>query len=183
MSDSATPWAARLLCPWDFPGKNTGAGCHSLLQGMFWPSDKNQVSCIAGRFFTIWALGKPVSKEPNMQSPFSRLEPPTNRKCLETISCYHHHYVTLHCNVKAPVFISQINVQQKNTHKYSLNEITLTILFVTLFWIPKTLSGQGRQSISIGFINKLLNTELLASLCLYIFLIIYTEKYRMVNNM
>ena len=26
---------ARLLCPWDFPGKNTGAGCHSLLQGMF----------------------------------------------------------------------------------------------------------------------------------------------------
>ena len=25
----------RLLCPWDFPGKNTGVGCHSLLQGNF----------------------------------------------------------------------------------------------------------------------------------------------------
>ena len=25
----------RLHCPWDFPGKNTGAGCHSLLQGIF----------------------------------------------------------------------------------------------------------------------------------------------------
>ena len=25
----------RLLCPWDFPGKNTGAGCHFLLQGIF----------------------------------------------------------------------------------------------------------------------------------------------------
>ena len=25
----------RLLCPWDFPGKNTGVGCHSLLQGIF----------------------------------------------------------------------------------------------------------------------------------------------------
>ena len=24
----------RLLCPWDFPGKNTGAGCHFLLQGI-----------------------------------------------------------------------------------------------------------------------------------------------------
>ena len=24
----------RLLCPWDFPGKNTGVGCHSLLQGI-----------------------------------------------------------------------------------------------------------------------------------------------------
>ena len=23
----------RLFCPWDFPGKNTGVGCHFLLQG------------------------------------------------------------------------------------------------------------------------------------------------------
>ena len=27
--------AARLLCPWDSPGKNTGVGCHALLQGIF----------------------------------------------------------------------------------------------------------------------------------------------------
>ena len=26
---------ARLLCPWDSPGKNTGVCCHSLLQGIF----------------------------------------------------------------------------------------------------------------------------------------------------
>ena len=26
---------ARLLCPWDFPGKDTGVGCHFLLQGIF----------------------------------------------------------------------------------------------------------------------------------------------------
>ena len=26
---------ARLLCPWNFPGKDTGAGCHFLLQGTF----------------------------------------------------------------------------------------------------------------------------------------------------
>ena len=25
----------RLFCPWDFPGKNTGVGCHFLLQGIF----------------------------------------------------------------------------------------------------------------------------------------------------
>ena len=25
----------RLLCPWDSPGKNTGIGCHNLLQGIF----------------------------------------------------------------------------------------------------------------------------------------------------
>ena len=26
---------ARLLCPWDFPGKNIGVGCYFLLQGTF----------------------------------------------------------------------------------------------------------------------------------------------------
>ena len=33
----ATPWTeepARLLSPWDPPGKNPGAGCHALLQGI-----------------------------------------------------------------------------------------------------------------------------------------------------
>ena len=38
MSDSLWPHGlqpARLLCLWDFPGKNTGAGCHFLLQGIF----------------------------------------------------------------------------------------------------------------------------------------------------
>ena len=29
------PWPARLLCPWDSPGKNTGVGFHALLQGIF----------------------------------------------------------------------------------------------------------------------------------------------------
>ena len=26
---------ARLLCPWNSPGRNTGVGCHSFLQGIF----------------------------------------------------------------------------------------------------------------------------------------------------
>ena len=26
--------SAKLLCPWDFPGKNTGVGCHALFQGI-----------------------------------------------------------------------------------------------------------------------------------------------------
>ena len=28
-------WPTKLLSPWDSPGKNTGVGCHSLLQGIF----------------------------------------------------------------------------------------------------------------------------------------------------
>ena len=37
MSDSVGPHRrqpTRLLCPWDSPGKNTGVGCHFLLQCM-----------------------------------------------------------------------------------------------------------------------------------------------------
>ena len=36
VSDSLLPrrlYATGLLCPWDFPGKDTGMGCHFLLQG------------------------------------------------------------------------------------------------------------------------------------------------------
>ena len=29
------------LCPWDSPGKNTGAGCHALLQGIYPIQDSN----------------------------------------------------------------------------------------------------------------------------------------------
>ena len=32
---------ARLLCPWNFPGKNTGMGCHFLLQGIFLTQESN----------------------------------------------------------------------------------------------------------------------------------------------
>ena len=32
---------ARLLCPWDSPGKNTGVGCRYLLQGIFTTQGSN----------------------------------------------------------------------------------------------------------------------------------------------
>ena len=35
----------RLLCPWNFPGKNTRMGCHFLLQGSFWLMDLMHISC------------------------------------------------------------------------------------------------------------------------------------------
>ena len=109
VSDSVRPHRrqpTRLLCPWESPGKNTGVGCHFLLQcmnlksesevaqlyltlsdpmdcslpgssalgifqarvlergaiafsifsrGSSQPKDWTQVSCIVGRFFTVWA--------------------------------------------------------------------------------------------------------------------------------
>ena len=50
---SPTPWVhsdsmcpallppARLLCSWDFASKNTGVGCHFLLQGIFLTQESN----------------------------------------------------------------------------------------------------------------------------------------------
>ena len=39
-----TPWTApsKLLGPWDVPGKNTGVGSHSLLQGSSQPRDRTK---------------------------------------------------------------------------------------------------------------------------------------------
>ena len=39
--------SARLLCPWDFPGKNAGVACHALLQGIFLTQGLN--SCLLHR--------------------------------------------------------------------------------------------------------------------------------------
>ena len=52
---------SRFLCPWDFPGKNTGVGCHFLLQGIFLiqgssqPTDWTLVSCIVRWILYHWA--------------------------------------------------------------------------------------------------------------------------------
>ena len=45
---------ARLLCLWDSPGKNTGVGCHFLLQGIFLAQESN-----SGFFWTTKIGSKP----------------------------------------------------------------------------------------------------------------------------
>ena len=58
VSDSLWPHGlqpARFLCPWNFPGKNTGVGCHFLFHGIC-PTQVEQASLAspasAGRFLT-----------------------------------------------------------------------------------------------------------------------------------
>ena len=48
-------YPARLLCPLDFPGKNTGVGWHFLLQGTFPTRDRTCISCIGRRSLYHWA--------------------------------------------------------------------------------------------------------------------------------
>ena len=58
-----------LLCPWSFPGKNTGVGCHFLLQGVFLTQGSNpcllillhwQVDCVPPCH-----LGSPIWEDGN----------------------------------------------------------------------------------------------------------------------
>ena len=60
MFDFVLPYGlqpARLLCPWDSPGKNTGVGGWALLQEIFPTQGSNlcllHLPALAGRFFTI----------------------------------------------------------------------------------------------------------------------------------
>ena len=43
---------------WDFPGKNTGVGCHFFSRISSRHRDQIWVSCIVGRHFTIWVTRK-----------------------------------------------------------------------------------------------------------------------------
>ena len=52
--------------PWDSPGKNTGVGCHALLQGdLSDPGIKPTSPALAGKFFTtepIWEAKPAILK-------------------------------------------------------------------------------------------------------------------------
>ena len=55
---------ARLLCPWNSPGKNTAVGCHFLFQGIFPIQGSNPcllfLQHLVGGFFTTRPPGKPI---------------------------------------------------------------------------------------------------------------------------
>ena len=58
ISDSLWPHGQRSLAGYihgDSPGKNTGVGCHVLLQGIFPTQGSNPGLPHSGEFFTVWA--------------------------------------------------------------------------------------------------------------------------------
>ena len=71
----------RLLCPWAFPGKNTGVGCHFFSRGSSWYRDRTQVSCIAGGFCTTEPPGKPQRSWGLSSGPKIKNEPPQKKPC------------------------------------------------------------------------------------------------------
>ena len=69
---------ARLLCPWDFPGKNSRVGCHFLLQGIFPIQGLN--SPLSGGFLATESPGNTsvqleASNFPTIQWPQPKMSP------------------------------------------------------------------------------------------------------------
>ena len=54
---------ARLLSPWDSPGKNIGVGCRFPLQGIFLTQGSNLHLLHCSGFFTSKSPGKPVERD------------------------------------------------------------------------------------------------------------------------
>ena len=52
-------WPTRLLCPWGFPGKSTGVGRHSFLQGIFPPGIKSRSPALQADSSPLSHLGSP----------------------------------------------------------------------------------------------------------------------------
>ena len=51
--DCSLPGSEEPLSPWNFPGKNTGVGCHFLLQGISPTQDQTRASRTVGERFTV----------------------------------------------------------------------------------------------------------------------------------
>ena len=76
--------STRILCPWDSPGKNTGAGCHFHLQGIFLAQGWNLGFPHCRWLFTIWATRE--------VQHYALASNQTRDNCLE--GSYAHHYTT-----------------------------------------------------------------------------------------
>ena len=74
-------WPARVLCPWDFPLKNTRVGCHFLLQGIYLTQGLNQcLLCLLH-----WQVGslplRPLGSLRHSEFPFKTLVSLSNCLC------------------------------------------------------------------------------------------------------
>ena len=69
------PWPSRLLCPWNFPGKDTGVGCYFLLHMLL-------LSCVQ-LFVTPWTAALQASQSLTISQSFPNF---MNWWCYPTIS-------------------------------------------------------------------------------------------------
>ena len=64
-------YPSRLLCSWDFPGKNIGVGCHFLLWGIILTQGSNPHLLHCGQILYSWA----IVEEKGRQKPCKQRKP------------------------------------------------------------------------------------------------------------
>ena len=97
---------ASIFCPWDSPGKNTGMGCHFLLQGNL-PNSGTEPTfpaspALAGEFFIAEPAGKPLmptywalNQSPPLEGlSFPIIQSVWTQNCIN--ACMGGHFLRLH---------------------------------------------------------------------------------------
>ena len=109
---------SRLLCPWDFPGKNTGVGCHFLLQGTVLTQGSNLC-------FLHWQAGSFASEPPKKPILYTL---PRVKQLVG--SCLQHKELSsvLHENLEGGMSRGGRPTREGCTHTHTL----LTSLYATL---------------------------------------------------
>ena len=94
----------RLLCPRDSRSKNTGVGCHFLLQGIFptqgsnphllhWQADSLPLGHEANRYENILAVNRNRSRKPCMKATATVQETEREEDWLNLAGCNHWYHV------------------------------------------------------------------------------------------
>ena len=130
MSDSVRPHGlqpTRLPHPWDSPGKNTGVGCHFLLQGIFPTQESNpsllhcrqiiyQLSCAAAAAKSLQSC--PTLCDPHRRQP-TRLSRPWDSPGKNTgVGC---HFLLQCMKVKRENEVAQLCLTLSNPRDCSLS--------------------------------------------------------------
>ena len=139
MSNSVQPhrWQPmRLPCPWDSPGKNTGVGCHFLLQCMKVKMKVKSLSCV--RFLaTPWTAAYHAS----LSMGFSRQEywsgvplPSPIRANLSFSGRLHKMYIGFWIKVTTSIYKSKIITRKMGTGKFYVYLPIFFFQYICLSW-------------------------------------------------
>ena len=114
-----SPIGTTLDCPWDSPGKNTGVGCHALLQGIFPTQRSNLCLLLCRRILYHWChLGSPLQLIKHIKQVMRSSQ---QRENIKNFTCIHFKGWDV-CNTFRILSLKQILKsdqldQMKNSHE------------------------------------------------------------------